>query len=319
MSLEWWRWAKAFSIERRLTPTQRWVLAMIGDHANEQGVCWPKQKELVEETGLADRALRGTLGEFVAMGILEVLKVGRRNKYRLLIPASRAGIAGEYRHHVPVSAGTPAPRAGVLPPLIPPTATVQDCVSLSVPPAQTQLLSGEGVRRLLARLNPQQQASVIAALRESLEGPNGGAVVRSWLARIRRQPAGWLARMAEPGHYVATCLANEASAVESEAAREEGRKESEAQRHEQQARQEQEHAQELERDRAEDARARARFEALPPAEREAIVARALEETHPELRRHFDRTRPTEGRLWFRVQRVLATKGGDHALQRCSEE
>ena len=51
-----------------LSPTQKFVLLKLGDHANVEGVCWPSITHLCERTGLSDRAVQKTIRSLETMG-----------------------------------------------------------------------------------------------------------------------------------------------------------------------------------------------------------------------------------------------------------
>lgn len=70
----------------------RLVHAVLADHANDQGLCWPSQTTIARRAGCSVEHVRVTVKQMVTDGYLEIVEASTRqgsaNKYKLLVPNS---------------------------------------------------------------------------------------------------------------------------------------------------------------------------------------------------------------------------------------
>lgn len=100
------RWARA---SRGLTPTQKFVLILLADTADEDGVCWNGARSLSCETGLSDRAVRLALHDLIEAGAISgTMRSGDKPDWKLNVKAGgstyekkRNGLPIVKRKHVP--------------------------------------------------------------------------------------------------------------------------------------------------------------------------------------------------------------------------
>ena len=65
------------------------VFLHLSSRVGREGVCWPSQRRLAEESGMSERQVRRALIELSSLGAVQIEverhATGRRNRYRLLI------------------------------------------------------------------------------------------------------------------------------------------------------------------------------------------------------------------------------------------
>lgn len=68
----------------------RLVHAVLADHANDDGVCWPSQKKIAQRAGCSVEHVRVTVKQMIADGYLRIVKASTRqgdpHHYELLVP-----------------------------------------------------------------------------------------------------------------------------------------------------------------------------------------------------------------------------------------
>lgn len=97
-----------------LRPSDRLVLLMFCDHANEEAgrLAWPGAKCVAHETGLSERAVRSAIHRLVAAGLLVLEKPAGRHSPPAYRPATAAPlVADRPATAAPLTAGRPAPVA----------------------------------------------------------------------------------------------------------------------------------------------------------------------------------------------------------------
>lgn len=64
--------AVAWALKQRLgSPTLKVVLIAVANYADEDGVCWPSQERLAQDTDLTERSVRDVLKKLEAMGFIQ--------------------------------------------------------------------------------------------------------------------------------------------------------------------------------------------------------------------------------------------------------
>lgn len=124
------------------TPSQRLVLLALADHADDDGVCWPGLKGLVQKTGLTMKTVRKHISGLVSKEIVVCTHRYRpdgsqtSNLYRLSLPGMKAP-----------AVQTTADNGGQRPPVSTPSAPVSACqqgqVEASPPPQNYQGAPGK--------------------------------------------------------------------------------------------------------------------------------------------------------------------------------
>lgn len=70
----------------------RLVHAVLADHANDQGICWPSQATIARRAGCSVEHVRVTVKQMIADGYLRIIehstREGSATKYELLVPKS---------------------------------------------------------------------------------------------------------------------------------------------------------------------------------------------------------------------------------------
>jgi hypothetical protein len=70
----------------------RLVHAVLADHANDQGICWPSQATIAKRAGCSVEHVRVTVKQMIADGYLEIVQQSTRqgdsHRYKLLVPNS---------------------------------------------------------------------------------------------------------------------------------------------------------------------------------------------------------------------------------------
>src|SRR6185436_18898864 len=51
-----------------LDPATKFVLVILADHANDDGICWPGQKGIAEKVGTKERQVRRHIAKLLAKG-----------------------------------------------------------------------------------------------------------------------------------------------------------------------------------------------------------------------------------------------------------
>lgn len=80
MSIAALKWCRAV----RVSPTQKLILYVLADMANEDGFAWPSIATLCEVSGLGERAVQGAVKELAAGGLVEVDREARKTSTYLL-------------------------------------------------------------------------------------------------------------------------------------------------------------------------------------------------------------------------------------------
>jgi hypothetical protein len=113
------RWERAVIERGPASPTTRLLLLVLGTHVNRDGLAWPSQKTLAQETGLSERVIPQHMASAEVLGWIE--RTSRRvagqkwalHCYRIRIPP-----AGTERPSVPSLGEGTAPRS--VPRAVPP-------------------------------------------------------------------------------------------------------------------------------------------------------------------------------------------------------
>ena len=76
-----WAWAQPVS------PSQKLVLLVLAEHANEERACWPSLRCIAGRTGLSERCIRGVLRELERLGLITCQCGGGRmaNRFTLQV------------------------------------------------------------------------------------------------------------------------------------------------------------------------------------------------------------------------------------------
>ena len=117
--------ARAVS-DRRLSRGGLLILAALGTYADKNGVCWPTQSEIAEQTGMTRQAVSGYLKELETLGYLD-----KRRRYR----ADQGEISCVYRIRFDADPATPPATSELAPPatseLAPPATSELDTPATS--------------------------------------------------------------------------------------------------------------------------------------------------------------------------------------------
>ena len=101
--------ARSLTAESGLSSTDKLVLMMLADRADDQGRCWPSVPCLMSDTLLCERAVRKAIAALQELGFVTVVhRSGLVSSYHLDLsptPAPRAGVKD------PCTTCTPAPHA----------------------------------------------------------------------------------------------------------------------------------------------------------------------------------------------------------------
>src|SRR5262252_9431742 len=73
------------------------VLRDLADRADDSGVCWPKVRTIVEDTGLDRRTVQRALRRLEEHGLLVVKFTGRGSRYTLPVPSAHAASEASQR------------------------------------------------------------------------------------------------------------------------------------------------------------------------------------------------------------------------------
>lgn len=79
MSNEYRKWAYSTPFRG----TTRWVLVVLAEHADTQGMCWPSLKRIADMAGITVRSVSRSLDSLQAAGYLRMGKRRRRNFYQI--------------------------------------------------------------------------------------------------------------------------------------------------------------------------------------------------------------------------------------------
>lgn len=66
MSIAATKWARATN----LPSTQRFILLALADFADDDGICWPSIRRIIESTGLSERCIRYSMSGFREVGLI---------------------------------------------------------------------------------------------------------------------------------------------------------------------------------------------------------------------------------------------------------
>lgn len=81
--------AREWAWRQKLKPIPKSVLAVLGDHANDAGVCWPRIAIIAEKVGVSNRTVQRSIQHLVQRGLITVEERHRSdgshssNRYRL--------------------------------------------------------------------------------------------------------------------------------------------------------------------------------------------------------------------------------------------
>jgi DNA-binding transcriptional MocR family regulator len=94
-------WAKR---QRTGSATRKLVLLTLADYADDNGICWPSQRTLADETELTDRSIRNALGDLEGIGLLDrrsrpPLSSGQRQTDLIILKIGATG--RDFRRHSP--------------------------------------------------------------------------------------------------------------------------------------------------------------------------------------------------------------------------
>lgn len=78
MAHEYTTWA----YKQKLPSTTKFVLVVIADRANHEGVCWPSRKDIAERTGLSERSVTRAIDELKSDGLIQVKEQRRKDGYK---------------------------------------------------------------------------------------------------------------------------------------------------------------------------------------------------------------------------------------------
>ena len=69
--------------ETNLPQTEKMVLLALADHANDDGICWPKQQQLTVRCSMSERTVRRVIGSLVETGFISKVRNYRCTTYRI--------------------------------------------------------------------------------------------------------------------------------------------------------------------------------------------------------------------------------------------
>lgn len=107
------------------SPAAKLVLAKLADNANEQGLCWPSIKLIVEHTELGQATVYKHLATLEELGLIEPVDVSVRGEpkkgYQLVVPGSKAAIPPrgkqkQVENDIPLGGKKPLPAGKSIPP-----------------------------------------------------------------------------------------------------------------------------------------------------------------------------------------------------------
>ena len=90
-----------------MSPSQKIVLILLADNANDDGICWPSLETICERTCLSERAVRNAITWLEECGALQKFKRGGRSAvYKVdpggfTAPCKVLGVDDAPRHEVP--------------------------------------------------------------------------------------------------------------------------------------------------------------------------------------------------------------------------
>jgi len=105
------RWERALIMRGPPSPTTRLLLLVLGTHINREGLAWPSQSTLAEETGLSERVIPEHLETAEQLGWIERTssrdqgKAWRRHTYRIRIPSLAVSLGTAPRSAPPQTQG----------------------------------------------------------------------------------------------------------------------------------------------------------------------------------------------------------------------
>lgn len=74
---------------RSVSPQAKVVFLHLSSRVSEEGVCWPSQVGIAEDSGLGERTVQRATAELRRLGLIDVTvertPTGRRNRYRLMV------------------------------------------------------------------------------------------------------------------------------------------------------------------------------------------------------------------------------------------
>lgn len=95
MAIEFISWA----LKQDLPTGPKFVLVALANRANENGFCWPSQKDLAQQTGISQRSIVNHIKDLCKWGYLSVSQRRREDGYKTSngykIETSSAAISGE--------------------------------------------------------------------------------------------------------------------------------------------------------------------------------------------------------------------------------
>lgn len=100
MSIEALNWALSQMQREDMVTSTRFVLMILANRADPEGVCWPSQQYIQDRTGLSTETVRSACKKLQEFGLLEIeprlLENGRRtsNHYQLTISAPTPKLLG---------------------------------------------------------------------------------------------------------------------------------------------------------------------------------------------------------------------------------
>ena len=151
MSVEARSWARKVVVGN---PTAKAVLCAIADYADSNGIAWPSQTSLAEDTEFSERAVRNAIQLLELKGLLATQKRHRKDGSRKADLLTLAIGQQSNRHEVPVGDIQPAPGAGS------PTGTSFQTNRHGVP---NQPAPAAGLTSFEPSLNRQQNSSEATA------------------------------------------------------------------------------------------------------------------------------------------------------------
>lgn len=87
MSAPCFGWAIEQGRARKLSASERWVLAVLANRANGSRICWPSLETIAADTGLSARTVFSAVHSLAAKGLIEIRKFGRSLQYLIRRPA----------------------------------------------------------------------------------------------------------------------------------------------------------------------------------------------------------------------------------------
>ncbi len=140
MSIEALNWALGHMQREELTTNVRFVLMILANRADPEGVCWPSVRYIMARTGLGERTVREACKAISELGLMQVERQQRTD-----------GGKATNKYNLCISAPPPAPAAPTPPAVAAPT-QVHGVQVVGAPPAphetkeETPLPDGKGTR-----------------------------------------------------------------------------------------------------------------------------------------------------------------------------